>query len=151
MAPRFILLLITRIYQQVFILHLYNYPPKSFMYNKANTSVFNPTFVSVKLLVASGASLTVTKFRRGRPKDTAVSLLIFSPAVHSVLPKSLAFQVQVALYCLNRDKTNSTKWQIFKFLVWNGAPLNFNMNGKSARALSAELGWMIPDDVSIAG
>ena len=45
--------------------------------NKANISVFTPTFVSVKLLVASGASLTVTKFRRGRPKDTAVSFLIF--------------------------------------------------------------------------
>ena len=37
---------------------------------------FYSNFVSVKLLVASGASLTVTKFRRGRPKDTAVSLLI---------------------------------------------------------------------------
>ena len=45
--------------------------------NKANISVFTPTFVSVKLLVASGASLTVTKFRMGRPKDTAVSFLIF--------------------------------------------------------------------------
>ena len=41
-----------------------------------NISVFTPTFVLVKLLVASGASLTVKKFRRGRPKDTAVSLLI---------------------------------------------------------------------------
>ena len=38
---------------------------------------FYSNFVSVKLLVASGASLTVTKFRRGRPKDTAVSFLIF--------------------------------------------------------------------------
>ena len=33
-TPRFILLLITRIYQQVFILHLHQYPPKSFKYNK---------------------------------------------------------------------------------------------------------------------
>ena len=42
-----------------------------------NISVFTSTFILVKLLVASGASLTVTKFRMGRPKDTAVSFLIF--------------------------------------------------------------------------
>ena len=42
-----------------------------------NISVFTSTFILVKLLVACGASLTVTKFRMGRPKDTAVSFLIF--------------------------------------------------------------------------
>jgi len=75
---------------------------------------------AVKILVASGASLTIQKVTR----DTAV---------------------EVALYRVYTITDNQTYWQIFKHLVRNGAPLDFNVGRKNARALSAQLGWVIPE------
>jgi len=75
---------------------------------------------AVKILVASGASLTIQKVTR----DTAV---------------------EVALNRVYAITDNQTYWQIFKFLVRNGAPLDFNVAGENARVLSGQHGWVIPE------
>jgi len=91
-------------------------------------AVFHGHLSAVKILVASGASLTTGKQQDGR----------------AVEPMDGQLAVHVALGSVVSDKTNQTKWQIFKHLVRNGAPLDFNLYGKSARALSRSLGWVIP-------
>ena len=57
----------------------------------------------------------------------------------------MMLQVEVALYRVNTITDNQTYWQIFKFLVRNGAPLDFNVGKENARTLSAQLGWVIPE------
>ena len=57
----------------------------------------------------------------------------------------MMLQVEVALYRVYTITDNQTYWQIFKFLVRNGAPLDFNVGRKNSRALSAQLGWVIPE------
>ena len=57
----------------------------------------------------------------------------------------MMLQVEVALYRVHTIEDNQTYWQIFKFLVRNGAPLDFEVGGKTARALSAQQGWVIPE------
>ena len=57
----------------------------------------------------------------------------------------MMLQVHVALYRVKTMVDNQTFWQIFKHLVRNGAPLDFNVGGENARDLSAQLGWVIPE------
>jgi len=90
-------------------------------------AVYHGHLSAVKILVASGASLTIWKHLDGEAVGTAV---------------------HVALNAVYHDQTNQNKWQIFKYLVRNGAPLDFSLHGQSARDLSADLGWPIPDQCS---
>jgi len=87
-------------------------------------AAWNGHLSAVKILVASGASLTITKYRHGVALETAG---------------------QVTLWRVHMNEENQNFWKIFKFLVRNGAPLDFEISGKTARALSEQHGWVIPE------